>query len=172
MDRVTIFGATGATGTKIVASALKNGFAVRAFVRKGRAPAGARANAEAGAGSLDDVAALKAVIAGSSAVLVALGPKREDPKPFTARATANIVRAMAETGVMRLVCITGAMIGDGYPNRGGMYRRMRRGFLRKSPEIAKDRDDQERIVTASPLEWTVVKPPLVTDGKRKGGVRA
>jgi len=171
MDRVVVFGATGSVGAKVVASALQKGFAVRAFVRKGRAGA-ARENVEFVEGSLDDVAAMKAAVAGSAGVVVALGPRREDPKPFTAKATGNIVRAMAEAGVTRLVCLTGAMIGDGYPNRGGLYARMRRGFVKKTPEIAKDRDEQERIVTACPLDWTVVKPPNVTDGARKGGVRA
>lgn len=171
MQRVVVFGATGSTGAKVVDTALGKGYAVRAFVRNAKALA-ARDRLEIAQGSLEDMAALKAAVAGASAVLVALGPRREDPKPFTAKATANILRAMAESGVMRIVVLTGAMIGDGYPNRGGMYRRMRKGFVRKTPEIAKDRDEQERVVTASPLEWTVVKPPLVTDGARRGGVRA
>jgi putative NADH-flavin reductase len=47
-----------------------------------------------------------------------------------------------------------------------------RSFARRAPELARDRDEQDRIVRASGLDWTIVKPPRLTDGPATGGVRA
>lgn len=169
---VAVFGASGRVGSLIVRTALARGFHVRAFVRKASSLSLRDERLRVFEGSVDDLAAVRAAVAGTGGVVVALGPRREDPKPFTAKATATILRAMGDAGVTRIVCLTGAMIGDGYPNRGSFYERMRGRYVRSAPEIAKDRDEQERLVTRSALDWTVVKPPRLTDKPARGGVKA
>jgi len=168
---VVVFGASGRLGSLVVQEAIRRGEKVRAFKRGAKAIGRQHERHQVVEGSLDDLSQVRAAIAGASAVIVVLGPRSESQVPFTARATANILRAMAEAGVTRIVCVTGAMVGEGYPNRGGFYRRMRAKHAKRAPDLARDRDEQERILKESPLDWTVVKPPRLTDGERRGSVR-
>ncbi len=96
----------------------------------------------------------------------------EPPKPFTAAATANVVSGMKELGLQRIVCQVGAMAGDNAKNWSGMVRRFVRSYRRKFPEIADDRDEQEKVVMGSGLDWTIVKPFRISLARGVGRVRA
>ena len=41
-------------------------------------------------------------------------------------------------------------------------------YRRRRPDQARDRDEQERIVMASGLDWTIVKPPRLTSARPCG----
>ena len=49
---------------------------------------------------------------------------------------------------------------------------MTRAFARWQPQSAQDREEQERLVEASGLDWTIVKPPRLTDSLPQGRVQA
>ena len=44
--------------------------------------------------------------------------------------------------------------------------------LKSMPELARDREEQERLIMESECDWTIVKPPRLTDGPARGRVRA
>ena len=79
--------------------------------------------------------------------------------------------AMEETGVRRLVCVTGAMIGEYPANRSPAFRLFAALLARRFGEVFADRRRQEEIVRASGLDWTLLKPPRLTDGPRTDRVR-
>jgi len=70
------------------------------------------------------------------------------------------------------VCQTGAMIGGDVPNWTWAVRLMVRMFRRQRPAVAADRMRQEQLVRGSGLEWTLVKPPRLTEGPAGGRVMA
>ncbi len=74
-------------------------------------------------------------------------------------------------GVRRLVCLTGAMVDD-YPHLSWFMRAMRNSYRKQQPALAVDRAEQERLVAASGLAWTAVKPPRLTNGAARGRVRS
>jgi len=63
------------------------------------------------------------------------------------------------------------MIGPA-PNRSCPMEWLARTFARWQYEAARDREGQERIVELSSLEWTIVKPPRVTDSPPQDRVQA
>ncbi len=86
--------------------------------------------------------------------------------------TEHVISAMKAAGVRRLVCLTGAMVGELRPNVSFAMRLLAAMFRRKVPHIAADNAEQERLVMASGLDWTIVKPPRLTEGPPTGRVRA
>ena len=64
----------------------------------------------------------------------------------------------------RVLCVTGAMMGTLSQN---LSLRMRIAALWErrtdNEELTDDRAEQERLVRSSRLEWTIVKPPTLTD---------
>lgn len=123
-------------------------------------------------GSLEDPGLVDRVVSGATAVIIAFGPRPPFRDPFCARATGAVLGAMRRTGVRRLLCQTGAMIGELPRNLSPGMRLMAGLFRWRRPEVARDRAEQERLVTGSRLAWTVVKPPRLTQGPAQQGYRA
>jgi len=115
-------------------------------------------------GQLSDAAVIDETVRGCRAALILFGPRPPHTDIFCAAATAAIVSAMARAGIRRLICQTGAMVGDYPRNRSWLLRLMRRIFDRYYPELGADRRQQEKAVIESGLDWTILKPPRLTDG--------
>jgi putative NADH-flavin reductase len=169
--RICIFGASGATGLALTQQALECSLAVTAFVRSEAAKEKLPPSVTAVVGNLLDRADVERAIIGMDAVIIAIGARLNSPDVFCAEATQNIVEAMEAQGVRRLICQTGAMIGD-YPHLSWFMRSMRNSYQKQQPTLAQDRADQEQRVASSGLDWTIVKPPRLTDGPRCGRVQS
>jgi len=156
--KLLVMGATGRTGTEIVNLALARGHDVTAFVRSPQKirPAGSLAVVR---GDPLRPATIAAALPGHDAVLSAIGPPpREALRPSTlltdcARAT---VEAMAESGVYRLAIVSAAVL---FPEKG-LYFAFFKWFLRHH---ARDLRAMEDLVRASGLEWTIARPPRLTN---------
>lgn len=123
-------------------------------------------------GSLDDPKALDLVLEGADAVSIVFGPRPPHADAFCAAATKAILAAMNRVGIGRLVCQTGALIGEYPQNRSLPFRWMAKIYQRSQPDGAADRAEQERLIKESDLEWTLIKPPRLTNGLRSKRFRA
>lgn len=146
MKIITIFGASGGTGQALTTEAREQGLETRAFNKKNPSP--------------ED---LRQAIIGADAVVIVFGPRPPYTDIFCAAETEKIVRAMEDTGVKRLICQTGAMIGN-YPlNRSFLFKIFSNQFKKNNPRGYADRVAQEEAVKQSVLDWTVIKPPRLTE---------
>jgi putative NADH-flavin reductase len=170
--RIALFGATGRTGHQVLRRGADRGYSFAALLRKPADPSLLPPGVAIIQGSLTDPETVKRTLQGADAVICAFGPRPHHPDVFCALATRTLIDAMKAQGVRRLVCLTGAMIGEYRRNRTWCFERMCRAFRRRFPELARDRDEQERAVAASDLDWTLVKPPRLTEGRARGAVRA
>lgn len=164
MKKITVFGATGMTGRAIIRLALGKGMDVTAFARNPGKLQGWEGEIRIIEARLNDDAEIFEAVTGADAIIICFGPKPPYREFFCARATERIISAMKAQGVRRLICITGALIGRYYPNRGLLYRGLRRIIMKSRPDIIYDRDRQEEIVMKSGLDWTVFKPPNLAEG--------
>ena len=142
---VAITGATGFVGQAVLEQAAVQGLAIRALARKPQAP---RAGVEWIAGDLDDTAALAQLVDRAEAVIHIAGVvNAPDAAGF---ATGNVV------GTLNLV--TAAMLA-GTPRLVHVS-----SLSAREPQLSKygaSKLKGERIAMASPLDWTVVRPPAV-----------
>jgi putative NADH-flavin reductase len=76
---------------------------------------------------------------------------------------------MNEAGVSRLAVITGIGAGESRGHGGLLYEWI--GLPLIVGGIYADKDRQEAIVKASGLNWTIVRPTLLTNGPRTGQYR-
>jgi putative NADH-flavin reductase len=84
--------------------------------------------------------------------------------------TRNIVQAMQQRGVKRLVCQSSLGVGDSRGRLGFLYNFFVIPlFLRN---LFADKAVQETIIRESPLDWVIVRPTALTNGPRKGVYRA
>lgn len=167
---IAVFGGSGATGKALLARIAQQGCAARVLVRKTTSVVAGRV--EVIEGALAQPEDVLATLQGCRAAICVFGPRPPYVDVFCEQATANIVNAMRQLGIRRLVCQTGGMVGDYRANRTLPFQWMADAFRRHTPQIAADRVGQERTVMQSGLDWTIVKPPRLTDGAAQGKWRA
>ena len=164
--RLLLLGATGGTGRLIVQEAVAAGHEVVALVRD-KAKAGSLTGATLFKGDARDRASLGAALVGCRGVISALGTKLSPFREVTllSNATRALVGAMEEQGVRRLVCITGLGAGDSRGHGGFVFDRLIMPLLLRN--VYADKDRQETIVRRSNLDWTLVRPMVLTTSPRQ-----
>ena len=165
---VSVFGASGRVGKEVVKLSLLQGFKVKAHCRLNSKCEIKHENLSIFKGEISDYNLIRDVIEGSDCVIITLGQRAPYKDIFCGKSTGMIVKAMEETGIKRLICLTGAMIGESEKNLTFPFKMMKKMMTRKRPEVFDDRAGQEVAVIQSPLDWTLVKPPrLIENGERK-----
>jgi putative NADH-flavin reductase len=167
---LVIFGATGGTGRALVEQALDRGHTVTAFVRKASRMRMKHGRLRLAIGNVLDYGTVEAAIAGQDAVLSALGHKRWLIKTsILSRGTRNIVAAMTKCKVRRLVCETSLGVGDSRGRLGILYTFFLIPLLLYF--YFQDKELQEKCIMQSSLDWIIVRPAALTNGKQTGAVR-
>jgi putative NADH-flavin reductase len=158
--RLTVFGASGATGRRLVEQALAAGHTVTAVTRRPnhmRPRAGLRV---VGA-DVADAVAVDAAIAGSDAVLSALGVSySRKPISVYSQGTRNIIAAMHRQGVKRLVVISSAPLDPAHRASDSLlFTRVLEPLFMRRPgrTLYEDLGRMESLVQASDLDWTIIR---------------
>ena len=184
--RIALFGATGGIGRHLLTWALAEGHDVHALARRPEqlarplgalAPAAGRLAPAAGgltvtAGDALDPLAVAAVVAGADVVLSALGPRgpRGTRTPsLLARSAANLVAAMDQAGVRRLISMSaaGAFI-TGDPDTGWLIKAI---IPRVFAVPFADVREMEAAIRASDLSWTLVRASRLVNRPATGQYR-
>ena len=180
--KLTIIGATGGIGRQLVEQALDAGHDVTAVVRDP-----AKLTREVRAVPVDLAApapaTLQGAVAGSDGVLSGLGPRSRADAGIASRGTRVVIEAMQAAGVRRIVAVSAAPIGTvpsparprpaKYDPGDGFFMRHLFAPIAKVAfrEHYVDLALMEDLLRESGLDWTVVRPPRLTDGPRTGTYR-
>lgn len=169
--KIIVFGATGGTGRQIVAQALEAGHVVTVIARNPEAVDLRGERLEVFRGDVLDPASFGERIVGQDAVLSALGVNHRKPTTVYSEGTRNIAKAMQEAGVRRLVCLSSA--GLEIPEHTPwMMRQTIKLVIQPMYKYAyEDMARMEEKLRGSGLNWTVVRPPRLTNGAKKGTYR-
>jgi putative NADH-flavin reductase len=168
MAQVLIIGASKGIGLETTRQALEAGHTVRAFARSAANirildPKLEKARGNALRGS--DVAA---AVTGMNAVIQVLGVGLGDlfrPVHLFSDATRILLAAMQAQGVKRLIGVTGFGAGDSRASINCFQLLPFRFFFGRAYD---DKDVQERLIKDSALDWTIVRPGVLTNGSRTG----
>lgn len=160
--KLIIFGATGGTGRHLVDQALDLGHSVTAFVRDRRRLGTSHDNLHIVEGDILAPAAVERAVAGHDGVLCALGMPLMNADKLRTAGTRNIVCAMENAGVERIVCLSSMGVGDSREFLPLHYRAVILPLLLR--RVVADHSGQERLLRDSSLDWTIVRPGNLTDG--------
>jgi len=166
---IIVFGGSGATGQEIVRLALTQGFSVTAFVRDPGKLKYHDPKLRVVHGDVKDYTTVERAMQGNDAVLSALGvskPLKRDP--IVVEGVRNIIRAMEGSSVRRLIYLSVLAVREGRARSGFLIRNVISRIVHN--EIA-DHEEKEKLIASSRLEWTIVRPPKLTNGPRRGNYR-
>jgi len=159
--KLFVLGATGNTGGSLVAQAVAHGHSVTAF---GRSPfiGPDRAKVLSISGNPMSEADLSDALPGHDAVLSVLGTRGLGATSVLEDSSRATIAAMRSTGVRRLVILSSALLDS---HIGVVNRIVSRTILR---HFSRDQRVMEQLVTTSDLDWTVLRPPRMTDSAPDG----
>jgi putative NADH-flavin reductase len=186
--KLTIIAATGGVGRQLLRQALDAGHDVTAVARNpAKLPQDLLAARATRIVTTDlaspDPQVLESAVAGADAVLSALGPRGNADAGIAAPGTTTIITAMRAAGVRRIVAISASPVGtvaspgrpdppkhdpgDGFLMRHAGVRIAKTLFGKVYDDLAL----MEDILRESGLDWTVLRPPQLTDKPLTGRYR-
>ena len=158
--KIVVFGASKGVGRQVVQQALQEGHEVTAFARTGLDEAHPKLRVVQG-----DVLEAKTIapaLMGQEAVVIALGVGNTAEGRVRSLGTQNILQAMQQVGLRRVVAVSSFGVGD---SRKGPVAAMAWLFLRAALE---EHERQEQALRQSGLDYTVVRPTRLTNEAKTG----
>ncbi len=165
---ITVFGATGQVGKRIVNQALGKGYTVRAFGRNIESlidKENRDDNLIAIKGYVFDAAEVFNAIKGSNAVISTLGGSFDGSDRTRSLGIKNIAHAMQTAGVRRIVALGGM----------GVLNADEKNLIIDTPDypqmffpVGKEHQQAYYNLEASGLDWTFVCPPDILDEDATG----
>ena len=174
MAKVLVIGASRGIGLETVRTALRAGHSVRALARSAASIPIQDANLEKVSGNALDRDTIHNALKDVAVVIQTLGVEFSPRAIFEgttlfSESTRILVDAMKTAGVKRLIAVTGLGAGDSRGGGGLLYDAFVLPLLLK--RVYDDKDVQEWIIRSSGLDWTIVRPGLLTNSPATGRYR-
>ena len=174
MAKVLIIGASRGIGLETVKAALLAGHNVRALARSAARIPIQNPGLDRVAGNALDSSTIRSTLDGVDVVVQTLGVDVAPRSIFErttlfSQSTRIIVDAMKAAGVKRLIAVTGLGAGNSRGHGGIIYDSVVFPLLLK--RVYHDKDVQEWIIKSSGLDWTIVRPGLLTNRPATGHYR-
>jgi putative NADH-flavin reductase len=164
--RIVVFGATGGTGQEAVAQALAAGHQVTAVVRRlGALPERPDLRIVV-VPDLNRCDLVDPAVSDRDVVISALGTNAKGPVSVCTDGIRSIVGAMSRSGVRRLIAVSAYGAADTH-NRS-LYSLVLWATL---ADKMRDKEAMERLIQASALDWTIVRPPALRNKPHTGRYR-
>jgi len=169
--KVIVLGATGGTGRATVQELLDGGHEVTAFSRHADALDLRSERLRTVVGDAMNADEVQRAVEGQDAVVVALGVnenplkvrllhRSKTPTDVCSQGTRNVIDAMKNHGLRRLVVVSAYGIGDTQDKLPLPFRLAYRFLLKEQME---DKERQEKLVRDSGLDWVIVQPVGLTN---------
>jgi putative NADH-flavin reductase len=169
--RVTVFGASGATGRHLIDQALAYGHHVTAFVRSASRLGARSEQLTVVVGDVAEAAAVASAVVGRHGVLCALGAASPLRRDLTlVEGLRHIVSAMEQHGVRRLVYLSFLGVPEGRRQLSLLGRYLVAPLLLRN--VVADHVAKEQMIRRSTLEWVIVRPARLTNGAPRGRYRS
>lgn len=162
--RIILFGATGKTGLCFVEQALAHGHTVTAFLRDPAKLALEHPQLHKVVGDIQDRASIdKALAEPFDAAISALGVFHREPRTELSSGTKNVLAALQAHGIRRIGVVSSLGAGDSKGQGNFLARNLQRFLL---SHVLDDKGRQEELIRNSGLQWTIARPPQLTDDPR------
>lgn len=166
---ITLFGATGGTGTAFAEQALAAGHEITAVVRDpARMKAAPDPRLRVVTADIMDPASIAPLLAGADAVVNTVGPHGLGRTVIQRDSVRSILQAMRQAGARRLLHVSGSSTvddGESWYMRFPVKPLARATFLGNS---STDMRGAETMIRASDTDWTIFRPPALTSKPARG----
>jgi putative NADH-flavin reductase len=163
--KLVVLGSNGGIGREVAAQALSAGHYVTAVARRPEMVALRHERLQVVRADVMEPASLQTAFAGQEAVISAIGVASREPTRLYSEGIGNAITAMRAAEMRRLLCVSATGLDPG-PWWQQMFAKplLWRAFGNMYADLVR----MEDTVRASGLDWTIVRPPRLTDKARTG----
>lgn len=162
---IGILGATSATAKHLMSQALTAGHAVRALARRPQALDAWGTRAELVRADVRDPSSLRAAVGGLDVLVAVFGAsgllEARRVTDLYSQGTRNVLDALASVPGCRLVAVTSSGV-EPQANDAWFFRAVLKPLFLEN--MYADMRRMEAMVRDSPLDYTLVRPPYLTNG--------
>ena len=170
MTKIAIIGASRGCGLETLKDALARGWTVTALARNPEQSGIKDARLAWYKGDARNELLLEQALKGCDAVAMTLGaPVGRERVTLFSDAVTTVMTVMNRQGVKRLVFLSGIGAGDSRGSGGFFYEKILYPFV-----LARNYEDKNRaeaLIMKSHKDWTILRPGLLTNRKRKGQIQ-
>jgi len=163
--KLVVFGATGGTGREIVTQALEAGHEVTAVARKHSPITIQHKHLKVLQGDVLASETLLQAVKGQDAVIFAVGAADRSPTRVYSVGVMNVLLAMCDFHVRRLICVSASGLDPGSLIQKLIAKPLLWWIFKNGYT---DMLHMEIIVKASSMDWTILRPPRLTNGEHSG----
>ena len=174
-NSILVIGANGGIGRQTVETALASGFQVTAILRDPSRLSLTHPNLEIVRGDILEPAGFLAHLRGKDAVISAIGVKgglrHDEPTTLYSRGNSRLLEAMRQAGPKRVFFISASAV-EISPLLPFIVRLVAKYVLQKLlRHMYADLRAMERLIRESEADWTIIRPPRLTDKPATGKYR-
>jgi putative NADH-flavin reductase len=169
--KVLVLGASGRTGRELLAQGVAQGHSVTAFVRNPARLRPSDSKIRVRCGDVADRASVESAIAGQNAVICATGTSSHlKPDLKLVIGMHNVICAMERCDASRLIYLSNDSVRDVRYSLNFFRRYLILPLLLR--HVVACHETNEAMIKQSSLDWTIVRPPTLTEGRRVGSCRS
>lgn len=162
--RIILFGASGGTGRQIIEQGLQKGYKITAFVRNPDTLKIKDKNLFIFKGDILDEKSVESSMKNQDAMVSVLGNKTKDAfwkrNTFISQGVKNIIHAAQKKGIRRFLFVSSFGVSEDIFLPEKFFIK----FLLKN--IFADIPLQEKLITKSDLDWTIIRPARLINGSK------
>jgi len=170
-NRIAVIGATGKAGKYLLKELIKQDFQLKLLVRNPEKIQTQNTSVQVIVGNVNSYDDVKLLLKDCDAVISMLGlgqPNSE--KNIFSTSTQNILEAMEDFKINRYLVITGLNVDTPFDQKG-MKTKMGTDWMKANfPETTADKQKEFEILSASNVDWTLVRLPLIEQTDERSSV--
>lgn len=172
VKNIVVLGANGGIGRQVVLLALQYGHKVTAILRNPDNLALKHPNLHTVKGDVMHPETLEKYMENSDVIISAIGKNSLKPTTLYSQGNKNILRAMQKAGATRVFFISASGLRVN-PTHSLIVKLATRYILQKLlKNMYADLERMEEIIKATDLNWTIMRPPRLTDKPATGLYRS
>ncbi len=165
--KILIIGATRGIGKALLETALEDKFDITVLARIPEKITVSHPQLRVVKGDVLEAESLEAVAIGQDAICSCIGvPITFKPVDLFSKAAHNILVAVKQNPGQKYIAVTGIGAGESKGHGGFLYDKIFKPLLLKN--IYADKDREEELVKGSGVDWMIVRPAGLTNGKLTG----
>lgn len=165
--KILIIGATQGVGKALLETSLEENHDVTVLARQPEKIQISHPRLRVVKGDVLDAKSIETVAEGQEAICSCIGvPITFKPVDLFSKGARNILVALRQNPGQKYIAVTGIGAGDSKGHGGFLYDYIFKPLLLKT--IYADKDKEEKIIKDSGVDWMIVRPAGLTNGKRTG----
>lgn len=159
---IAVIGGTGKAGQYLVKELLTQNYYIKMLVRNPQHFGKDHSNITIIHGDVADAGAVLQTVEGCDAVIstLGMGVPPSSPDIFT-KATANILDAMQQNGIMRYIVITGLNVNTPQDRKGPKAQMATDWMYANYPASTQNKQQEYELLAQSDAGWTMVRLPMI-----------